>query len=80
MVYLHQLPRWALPLAMGALLLIGMLATGWAGALALLVLAVFLGWLAYLSWPGLDLSGRLLRLAAVAVLLIFAAGHVVGQF
>jgi hypothetical protein len=44
------------------------------------VLAVFLGWLAYLSWPSLDLSGRLLRLASLAVLLIFAAGHLVGQF
>ncbi|MCW2883782.1 MAG: hypothetical protein QOE54_3951 [Streptosporangiaceae bacterium] len=80
MVYLHQLPRWALPVTMGILLLIGMVVTGWPGALALVVLAVFLGWFAYLSWPSLDPSGRLLRLAALAVLLIFAAGHVVGQF
>ncbi|MCW2914062.1 MAG: hypothetical protein JWN52_2130 [Actinomycetia bacterium] len=80
MVYLHHLPRWALPLTMGILLLIGMVATGWLGALPLLLLAVFLGWFAYLSWPSLDLPGRLLRLAALAVLLLFAAGHLVGQF
>jgi hypothetical protein len=80
MVYLHQLPRWVLPVTMGLLLLIGMLVTGWPGALALLVLAVFLGWFAYLSWPTVDLSGRLLRLAAVVVLLIFVAGHVFEQF
>jgi hypothetical protein len=65
---------------MGVLLVIGMVVTGWPGALALLVLAVFLGWFAYLSWPNLDLSGRLLRLAALIVLLIFVAGHLVGQF
>jgi hypothetical protein len=80
MVYLHHLPRWALPLTMGGLLLIGVVVTGWPGGLALLVLAVFLGWFAYLSWPSIDLPGRLLRLAALAVLLLFVAGHFVGQF
>jgi hypothetical protein len=64
---------------MGVLLLVGMLVIGWPGALALLVLALFLGWFAYLSWPSLDLSGRLLRVAALAVLLLFATGHLVGQ-
>jgi hypothetical protein len=80
MVYLHQLPRWALPVTMGILLLIGMLVSSWPGALALLVLAVFLGWFAYLSWPSVDLSGRVLRCAAVVILLLFAVGHFVGQF
>jgi hypothetical protein len=80
LVYLHQLPRWVLPLALVALLLAGMLGTGWVGAAALLVLAALLGWLAYLSWPSTPLPGRLLRLGAFIVLVLLAAGHAFGRF
>jgi hypothetical protein len=80
LVFLHQLPRWVLPLALVALLLAGMLGTGWVGAAALLVLAALLGWLAYLSWPTTPLPGRLLRLGAFVVLILLAAGHAFGRF
>jgi uncharacterized protein DUF6703 len=80
LVFLHQLPRWLLPVVLVALLLAGMLGTGWVGAAALLVLAALLGWLAYLSWPSTPPQGRLLRLAAFVVLILLAAGHAFGRF
>lgn len=80
LVFLHQLPRWVLPLVLVALLIAGMVGTGWVGAAALLVLAALLAWLAYLSWPTTPVSGRALRLGAFVVLVLLAAGHVFGRF
>lgn len=80
LVFLHQLPRWVLPLVLVALLLAGMIGTGWVGAAALLVLAALLAWLAFLSWPSTPPAGRLLRLAAFIVLVLLAAGHAFGRF
>jgi hypothetical protein len=75
LVYLHQLPRWLPPLAMLALLITGFAVPGWIGATALALVAVFLGWLGFLSWPTLAVSGRLLRVAAVACLLALAVAQ-----
>jgi hypothetical protein len=79
-VFLHQLPRWVLPLALVGLLIAGMIGTGWVGAAALLVLAALLGWLAYLSWPSTPLPGRLLRIVGLVFLVLLAAGHIFGRF
>src|SRR5437867_12592668 len=51
LVFLHRLPRWILLLAALALLITGFAVPGLIGAAALLLVAIFLGWLAYLSWP-----------------------------
>lgn len=80
MVFLHGLPRWVLPLGLALLLACGLIMTGWPAAIPLLLLTAFLGWFAYLSWPALGLSGRLLRVAACAVLIGFSAGHLSGRF
>lgn len=72
LLYLHQLPAWLPPLAMAALLVAGLALPGWIGAAVLVLLAVFLGWLAVLSWPALPPRGRLLRAAAVAGVLALA--------
>lgn len=72
LVFLHQLPAWLPPLAMLALLIAGFVLPGWIGATALVLVAVFLGWLGYLSWPALAARGRLLRVAAVACVLALA--------
>jgi Family of unknown function (DUF6703) len=71
--YLHHLPRWLPPVAIAALFIGGLAVPGWAGAVLLLVVAAFAGWLAYLSWPAMDGRGRVLRVAAVAVLAALAA-------
>ncbi len=80
LVFLHRLPRWVPPVLAAGLLLLGLFAGGVAGGLILLVLAVPLGWLAYLSWPRLEPPLRLLRVAALAVLAVVGVGHLLGQF
>ncbi|MEO5877848.1 MAG: DUF6703 family protein [Streptosporangiaceae bacterium] len=74
-VFLHQLPRWVLPVIVGTLMLVGLLVTGWAGASAMIALAIFIGWFGYLSWPRLDLAGRMLRIGALVLLVVLAGGH-----
>lgn len=73
--YLHQLPRWALPTVLAGLLIAGLAVQAWPGAICLLLLAAFLGWLGYLSWPTLTPQGRLLRLAVPLALLAIAIGE-----
>jgi hypothetical protein len=70
---LHQLPVWLIPLVLAALLVTGFAVPGWLGAAALVLVAGFLGWLAAVSWPRLAPGSRLLRLAAVAGVLVVAA-------
>jgi hypothetical protein len=72
----HQLPRWLVPAALAILLVAGLALPGLAGAVALAVLAVALGWFAYLSWPAVSSQGRLLRTAAIMVVLLLAVIHV----
>ena len=69
---LHQLPVWVVPLLLAALLITGLAVPGWIGAVALVLVAAFLGWLAAVSWPRLTPGGRLLRVAAVAGVLVVA--------
>lgn len=73
LVYLHQLPTWVAPLVLVALLIAGLAVHGPVGAVALCGVAVVLGWLATVSWPRLQLAGRLGRVLAVGVMLALAA-------
>jgi len=70
--YLRQLPSWVPPIVLAALLVAGLAVRGWAGAAALLVVAAFLCWLAFLSWPRLTVIGKLGRAAAIALVLALA--------
>ncbi len=72
LVVLHELPRWAVPIALLVVLIVGFAVPGWIGAAALAALAVFLGWLSYLSWPSLVASRRLMRGLALAAVLALA--------
>jgi uncharacterized protein DUF6703 len=72
LVWLHQQPVWLPPLVVALLLVVGLAVPGWLGAAAMVLVAAFLGWLAALSWPRLTQGGRLLRLAAVAGVLVVA--------
>ncbi len=71
--YLRALPRWLPPVVIAALFVAGLAVHGWGGAAMLLLIAVFLAWLAVLSWPALPPQTRLLRVAALAVLLALCA-------
>ena len=66
LAYLRQLPPWTIPVLSAALLVAGLAIRGPAGAAAIALLLVFLGWLAYVSWPRLDPAGRLLRVIILA--------------
>lgn len=72
LLMLHQQPRWLVPGAMAVLLIAGLAVRGPAGAALLAVLALALGWLAYLSWPALAGQGRVLRAAGIAVVVLLA--------
>ncbi len=73
--FLAGLPRWmTIFLAVGVLLL-GLAVPGAVGALALVVLALFLGWLLTLAWPTLPAAARLSRILVVAALLAVAASR-----
>jgi hypothetical protein len=78
LVYLRRLPPTVIPVLSALLLVAGMVIQGPAGAAAIALLLVFLGWLAYLSWPKLAVAGRLLRviiLAGGVVLAVWLAAH-----
>ena len=72
LVFLQQLPRWVLLLAVLGLMLTGFFVPGAIGAAALLLVGIFLGWLAYLSWPRVNASGRALRVIAVTCMVVLA--------
>ena len=69
LVYLRHLPAWVPPIVLAALLIAGLAVRGWIGAAALCVVAAFIGWLGYLSWPALKTPGRIGRVAVIACLL-----------
>jgi hypothetical protein len=69
---LHGWPRPVLPLLTVVLVLAGVLAPPAVGLVALAVVALFVSWIAYLSWPAVSGSGRLLRVAMVALVVTLA--------
>jgi membrane-bound ClpP family serine protease len=70
LVFLTQLPRWALLLVVLGLLVSGFAVPGLIGAVLLLLVAILLGWLAYLSWPSINTSGRAGRVVALACMVV----------
>jgi hypothetical protein len=73
---LHQLPRAVVPLATVALVLVGVLAPPAVGLVALAVVALFVTWIAYLSWPVVSGSGRLVRVTMVALVVVLALSRI----
>lgn len=64
---LHAWPRPVLPLLTVVLVMAGVLAPAAVGLVALVVVALFVSWIAYLSWPAVSGPGRLVRIAMVAL-------------
>jgi hypothetical protein len=75
---LSRLPLWVIPFAMLVLMLVGLSAPLPIAVPALLVVAAFIGWLAYLSWPVLSSRGRLLRVFMVAIVAFAVAARLTG--
>jgi hypothetical protein len=70
LLWLHQLPRWLLPVLAVVLLVGGLAMHGWAGGIALFGLAAVLAWLAAISWPRLSGAGRLLRIVVTGLIIV----------
>jgi Family of unknown function (DUF6703) len=75
---LHAMPKLTLPLATSALVAIGAFAPPMLGVPALILLALLLGWLGFLSWPVVSNGSRALRVFAVLVILFFAISRMLG--
>ena len=72
LVFLHQLPVLAPAAGNRGAADPGPAVRGLVGAVALCLLAGLLGWLAFVSWPGLSSRGRLGRALAIACVLAVA--------
>jgi hypothetical protein len=70
-----RLPMWAIPAVILLLMVVGLSAPLVYAVPALVVVAGFIGWLAYLSWPVLTPRGRLLR----GVMIALVAGSVTAR-
>ncbi len=68
-----QVPKWVPPAVLVVLLLTGFVVTNWLGGVAVLPVLAFIVWLAYLSWPSLKVSGKLLRVAMSTFLVLVVA-------
>lgn len=76
-------PRWLLVVGLGSSLLLGLVLTdSWAvvGAIFLLIVAAFLGWLLALSWPLLSSGRRFMRILVVGALVGLAILKLGGSF
>jgi hypothetical protein len=73
---LHAAPKLTLPGITLALLLIGTFAPAAAAVPALLLVALLLGWLAFLSWPAITGGQKFMRLFTVVVIVLFAVYRV----
>jgi hypothetical protein len=75
LIFMRQLPSWLIPIILVGLLITGLAVRDIIGAVALGLVALFVAWLALLSWPRLASAGRLLRIAVVAVIVAVAVAQ-----
>jgi hypothetical protein len=69
LVYLRQMPPWLIPVLFAVLVFGGVTVRGPVGGILLLLGALFLSWLAAVSWPRLTPAGRAGRGAIIALIL-----------
>lgn len=79
LVWLSARPKFFVPLLSAVLLLGGLFAPPGLGVPLLLLLAAFVGWLTYLSWPVIVGVQRLLRLSVIGLVLAAVAGKLSGS-
>ncbi len=72
LVRLSRVPRWLFLIALGSILFAGLFLDNALGGVLLLVLALFLAWLASLGWSHVSPVGRVLRLLTVGLLVYVA--------
>lgn len=75
LVRLHALPRPVVPIATLVLVAVGALAPTPVALVALAIVFCFVAWIAYLSWPAVPTSGRVLRVVMLALIIGVALTH-----
>ena len=70
LVRLTALPRPLVPILTVVLFAVAVLAPPAVAVVALVVIGAFLLWLTVLAWPALGVGGRLIRLAAVGLVVV----------
>jgi hypothetical protein len=73
---LHAAPKLTLPGITLVLALVGVFAPVTVGVVALVLLALLLGWLAFLSWPAVTTGPRFLRIFSIVLILLFAVSRI----
>lgn len=73
---LHTMPKLTLPGITLVLALAGVLAPLTVGIPALILLALLLAWLGFLSWPVVTSGQRFIRVFTVLVLVLFAVSRI----
>jgi hypothetical protein len=73
---LHGMPKLTLPGITLVLALIGVLAPVAAAIPALILLALLLSWLGFLSWPVVSTGQRFLRIFSILIILLFAVSRI----
>ena len=72
LVRLSRIPRWLFLIVLGSVLFAGLYLDSALGGVLLLLLALFLAWLASVGWSHVSPVGRILRLLTVGVLVYVA--------
>ncbi|HET6294328.1 MAG TPA: DUF6703 family protein [Kribbella sp.] len=76
---LHGMPKLTLPGITLVLALIGVFSPVPAAIPALILLALLLTWLGFLSWPVVSTGQRAIRVFSVLVILLFAVSRIAGS-
>jgi len=79
-LFLSRLPQYIIPGAIVVLMVLGLVAPLPFAIPALLIIFVFIGWLAFLSWPVLEGNQRTMRLVMLALILLALVGRIAGWF
>lgn len=78
LVRMSRLPPLVVPGLMLVLMLIGLAAPLWLAVPAFAVIALFVLWLAVISWPVLSAGARLIRAVMVAIVVAAAVARLTG--
>lgn len=66
---IHTFPKFLVPAAIAGLMVLALFLNGFWSGICLSIVAVFIGWLMYLSWPLLDGRSRIVRLFVFGILI-----------
>jgi len=72
LLWLGGVPRWMIVVVMILVACGAAFLPGWPGEILLLLIIGFLAWLAVMSWPRTDPTGRVLRVIVLGVLVAVA--------